>query len=41
MALLDYLDAGDTVDTFLDDFLSVRREQVIALLELTRGLRPS
>jgi uncharacterized protein (DUF433 family) len=33
-ALLDYLDAGDSVDTFLNDFPSVRRDQVIALLEL-------
>jgi uncharacterized protein (DUF433 family) len=40
-ALLDYVAAGDSLDTFLDDFLSVRREQAIALLELTRELRPS
>ena len=33
-ALLDYLAAGDSLDTFLDDFPSVRREQAIALLEL-------
>ena len=33
-ALLDYVDAGDSLDTFLDDFPSVRREQVIALLDL-------
>jgi uncharacterized protein (DUF433 family) len=31
--LIDYLRAGDTVDMFLDDFPSVRREQVIAFLE--------
>ena len=40
-ALLDYLAAGDSLDTFLDDFPSVRREQAIALLELTRELMPS
>jgi uncharacterized protein (DUF433 family) len=40
-ALLDYLAAGDSVDTFLDDFPSVRREQAIALLELTRELMPN
>ena len=38
--LLDYLAAGDSLDTFLDDFPSVRREQAIALLELTRELMP-
>ena len=36
--LLDYLAAGDSLDTFLDDFPSVRREQTVALLELTREL---
>jgi uncharacterized protein (DUF433 family) len=40
-ALFDYLAAGDTLDTFLDDFPSVGREQAIALLELTRELMPS
>ena len=40
-ALLDYLAAGDSLDTFLDDFPSVQREQAIALLELTRELMPS
>lgn len=40
-ALLDYLAAGDSLDTFLDDFASVRREQAIALLELTRELMSS
>lgn len=40
-ALFDYLAAGDSLETFLDDFPSVRREQAIALLELTRELMPS
>ncbi len=31
--LLDYLEAGDTIDDFLEGFLSVTREQVIAFLE--------
>ena len=39
--LLDYLAAGDSLDTFLDDFPSVRRDQAIALLELTRELMPT
>jgi uncharacterized protein (DUF433 family) len=39
-ALLDYL-AGDSLETFLDDFPAVRREQAITLLELTRELMPS
>ena len=35
-ALIDYLEAGDRVDDFLDDFPTVRREQVLAALELAR-----
>lgn len=31
--LLDYLEAGDSIDEFLDGFPSVSREQVIAFLE--------
>jgi uncharacterized protein (DUF433 family) len=31
--LLDYLQAGDTIDDFLDGFLTVTRDQVIAFLE--------
>ena len=31
--LLDYLEAGDTIDDFLKGFPSVTREQVIAFLE--------
>lgn len=33
-ALLDYLEAGDPLETFLDDFPSVTREQAIAFIEL-------
>lgn len=35
-ALIDYLEAGDSIDTFLDDFPSVSREQVIAALEIAK-----
>lgn len=31
--LMDYLEAGDTIDDFLEGFPSVSREQVIAFLE--------
>lgn len=31
--LTDYIEAGDTLDEFLDDFPSVSREQVIEFLE--------
>ena len=31
--LLDYLEAGETIDNFLDGFPTVKREQVIAFLE--------
>ncbi len=33
-AAFDYLEAGDSLEEFLDDFPSVTREQVIGLLEL-------
>jgi len=36
--LLDYLDAGDTLDEFLDNFPSVRREPAIAALEEAKAL---
>jgi uncharacterized protein (DUF433 family) len=31
--LLDYLEAGDTIEEFLVGFPSVKREQIIAFLE--------
>jgi len=34
--LIDYLEAGDSIDQFLDDFPSVSREQAIAALELAK-----
>lgn len=36
--LLDYLEAGDPLDEFLDDFPSVSREQTIAVLELAKEM---
>ena len=32
-ALLDYLEGGETIDEFLDDFPTVAREQAVAFLE--------
>ncbi|WP_025032427.1 DUF433 domain-containing protein [Bradyrhizobium sp. DOA9] len=34
--LLDYLEAGESIDDFLEGFPSVTREQVIAFLEEAR-----
>ena len=34
--LLDYLEAGDTITLFLEDYPSVSREQATASLELAR-----
>jgi uncharacterized protein (DUF433 family) len=34
--LFDYLEADDTLDEFLDDFLSVSREHALAVLALTQ-----
>ncbi|HEY0158992.1 MAG TPA: DUF433 domain-containing protein [Thermoanaerobaculia bacterium] len=34
--LIDYLGAGDSLEEFLDDFPSVRREQAVAALELAQ-----
>lgn len=44
--LFDYLEAGDTLDAFLDEFPSVSREHAVAVLEAARtslvgGARPS
>ncbi|MGD9968412.1 MAG: DUF433 domain-containing protein [Hyphomonadaceae bacterium] len=35
-ALTDYLEAGDSIDVFLDDFPTVSRAQVVAFLENAR-----
>lgn len=36
-SLFDYLEAGDSLEAFLEDFLGVTREQAIAVLELSRS----
>lgn len=35
--LIDYLEGGDTIDEFLDDFPTVSREQVLHALEIAKG----
>ena len=37
--LIDYLEAGDSLEEFLDDFPSVTREQAVAALELAERRR--
>ena len=34
--LLDFLEAGDRLDDFLDEFPTVTREQAVAFLELAK-----
>ena len=34
--LFDYLEGGDTLEIFLDDFPTVTHEQVLGVLELSR-----
>ena len=36
-SLLDHLESGYTIDYFLSQFPSVRREQVVALLEAAKS----
>ncbi len=36
--LIDYLEAGDSLDEFLDDFPSVSRDQAIQMLELAKEM---
>jgi uncharacterized protein (DUF433 family) len=36
--LLEYLEAGDPLDDFLDDFPSVTRDQAVAVLELAKTM---
>ncbi len=37
--LLDYLEAGDTLNEFLEDFPSVTREQAVAALQLAKQMK--
>jgi uncharacterized protein (DUF433 family) len=32
--LFDYLETGDSIEAFLEDFESVKREQVVKILEM-------
>ncbi len=34
--LFDYLETGETIDYFLDDFEGVKREQVVEVLEISQ-----
>lgn len=34
--LFDYLETGESIDTFLDDFEGVRKEQVIKVLQMSQ-----
>ena len=36
--LIDYLEGGESLDEFLDDFPSVSREQAVAVLEIAHDL---
>ena len=36
--LLDYLEGGESLDTFLDHFPTVGREQAVAVLELAKTM---
>ncbi len=40
-SLIDYLQAGDSLDEFLDNFPSVRREAAIAALEEAKAILTS
>ena len=42
-SLFDHLEAGDSINDFLEGFPSVRRDQVVALLEISqeRVLEPA
>ena len=36
--LYDYLETGETIDNFLEDFENVKREQVIGVLKISKKL---
>jgi uncharacterized protein (DUF433 family) len=36
--LFDYIETGETIETFLNDFPSVKKEQTISLLETAEKL---
>ncbi len=39
-SLFDHLEAGDSINDFLDGFPSVKRQQVLAILEFARDQAP-
>ncbi|MEO9211378.1 MAG: DUF433 domain-containing protein [Ginsengibacter sp.] len=36
--LFDYLETGDSIETFLEDFEGVKKEQIIKVLEISQKL---
>ncbi|HEY8782753.1 MAG TPA: DUF433 domain-containing protein [Mucilaginibacter sp.] len=36
--LFDYLETGDSIEVFLEDFEGVKREQVVKILEMSKKL---
>ena len=36
--LFDYLETGETIDSFLEDFEGVKKEQVLKVLEMSQKL---
>lgn len=40
-SLFEHLEAGDSIEQFLEGFPSVKREQVVALLEESRAQVPA
>ena len=36
--LFDYIESGNTIEKFLEEFPSVRKEQVISLMELAENI---
>ena len=36
--LFDYLETGDSIDDFMEDFPSVKREQIVKLLEFSEQI---
>jgi uncharacterized protein (DUF433 family) len=39
--LFDYLEAGESIDSFLENFLSVKKDQAVATLEIAGKLMSS
>lgn len=39
--LIEYIEGGESIDAFLDDFPTVKREQVLAFLESIKAQLPN